>query len=731
MTEKANVRYDLSGALASYKKEDVRAVIFQDNQQVQFNEPVFLNTIVVKKLSGTSWIPITNGAADGWIVDSSDYDSDARSEAMLRDSTFNRILVKSITLKTFNTTSTKTTVSIDYQRLRKDLNEEYKYDGDGPEYSPALMAKVLENLEYLTSKSNPVTDLFGSSLEDHTMLETDLTGINTVNYIQNERHTLNVPGGRMFISPDRGSFYNYGVVVQGFTPIATTITSTNKTTFYGKLFIYNEILHNEALNTTTSKEKRVVISRANVDTYVGLTGTIVGDPVVWTAGTDYKIIGVNLAKTKVSSHTSGVYEHIHVLKSYVGEVMISYHAFGGTVSTQDVIDLHKNLQNLVSVVKGSGMLTDRSVYTHPLIREMVKRLNDMEEFHHHYAQIEHIISVRDKLFHWYNIAFIYDNRWDGLHDAMEDLGTFRIESLSRNWAYEFQVITNMASDQARIMRVKTLGCADPNTVTNLKDYAVLDQRDNVYLRLCWINDGKTSGVVLQYGMKFDKFTLLPQDGVTTETLIVTNKSGNASRWRLYSNPLDMDYPADDNFSTPVYNENANDVSFTMPDGQTIWTSSCNSLIKPLEAEDGMIYWAGNIPMHLMMSQHTSVTPFQTQSRTVLTPLVQDTVLSPHQVKGVSFDIFDRVAGCYFTVESSCRPNASNSGTSYPLEIGGTGANKEFSGQEVIFCLQDLCSLRYTFNTVNNVMQMSLITTLGTNSIINERFDLRQIRLHFN
>lgn len=730
---RANVKYDLSGSETAFKREDLRFVISRADQRISFNEPVFLNSIVVRKKNGASWDVLSNGAADGWVVDENDYDYDAVSDALLQNSAFNKNLVKSIILKVRNNASSNVTISVDYQRLRLDLNESYLYDGDGPEYSPALMAKVLTDIEFLRNRSMGVTDLFGASLEDHTYLEQDLTGLESANYIVNERHTVNVPRGQMFISPDRGSFYAHDLVVQGFTTTPVTLTRENLTSFYGKIFIYTESTRNEALNTTTSKERRVILSRQNASGYVDMSGHIVDNVSTWIEGTDYEIIGVNLAKTKISSHTSGVYEHIHVLKSYVGDVMISYHAFGGHVSTQDVIDIHKNLANLVSVIKGSGLVTDSSLYTHPLISELVKRLNAFDEFHNHYAQVEHIISVRDQGFHWYNIAFIYDNRWDGLEDSITDLGTFRIESLARNWSYEFDVITNIAADKARMFRVKTRACADDNTVTDMKNYIVLDERDNVYVRLCWVDNGEQSGVVLQYGMKFDKF-VIPQNGVITETLIVTNKSGNASRWRLYSDPLALKYPSDDNFSMPVYDEHADDDDFTMPNGKTVWSTQGNGArqnVKPLEHEDGMIYWAGNYPMHLMMSQHTDAAPFQSQSRTILQPLVQDTLLSPQQVTGVSFDIFDRIAGCYFTVESPCRPNLSYTGSIYPLEIGGTGPNKEFSGQEVIFCLQDLCSLRYAFNTVNNVMQMSIITSLGTNSIINERFDLRQIRLHFN
>lgn len=737
MTKRANVRYDLTGSLADYKKDNVRAVIFADNQRVEFDEPVFLNSIVVMRDEGTGQVPLLNGAADGWVVTDEDKDLDAMSDAKLQKSSFNSVLVKSIVVKYFTYTNSSATITVSYQRLRKDLNEAYVYDGNGPEYSPALMAKVLEDIEYLSRRANTVTDLFGASLEDHTLLEEDLTGMLDVNYIKDERHLINVPEGRMFISPDRGSFFDYDTHVYGFTGKPVTITQTNKTTFYNKMFIYTETQRDETLNTTSSKEKRVVLDRYNIDAYVNLTGTIVDDVVEWVKGEDYIVVGANLAKTKKALHSSGVYEHIQVLKRYVGEVMINYHAFGGTVATQDIIDMHKNMQNLVTVFKGSGLVTDSSLYTHPIVREMIKRINAFEEYHNHYAQIEHIISVRDTGFHWYNIAFIYDNRWEGVEDALCDLGHLRIESLARNWAYEFDVITNIDADKAREFKVKTRSCGDTNAVNDFKNYMVLDNRDNVYLRLCWVGDGKTSGVVLQYGMKFDKYDL-PQNGVVTETLIVTNKSGNASRWRLYSNPLDMDYPADDNFSTPVYHEHADDDNFTMPSGYTTWSSSvstCKQNIKPLEHDGGMLYWVGCYPMHLMMSTHNNDASegFQDQARTVLQPMVTDTQLKPYQVSGVSFDIFDRAAGAYMTIESPCTPNPARSiNGALEIEIGPNSANKEFGGQEVIFCLQDLCALRYSINTnANNLMEMSIITSLGTNSIINERFDLRQIRLHFN
>ena len=305
MITRANVRYDLTGSDAGYKKDNIRAVIFSDNQRVEFNEPGFLNSIVVMKDEGTSQVQLRNGAADGWIVEAADYDYDAMSDARLQNNSFNMPLVKSIVVKYFTQHSASATITVSYQRLRKDLNEEYTYDGNGPEYSPALMARVLEDIEYLSRRSNTVTDMFGASLEDHTLIEEDLTGVEPSNFITGERHILNVPQGRMFISPDRGSFFDYDVHVYGYVGRPVTITQTNKTTFYTKTFIYTETQRFDNLNTTSSKEKRVVLDRNNTNSYVGLTGTIIDNVEEWVKGTDYIVVGSNLAKTKrASTNTS-------------------------------------------------------------------------------------------------------------------------------------------------------------------------------------------------------------------------------------------------------------------------------------------------------------------------------------------------------------------------------------------------------------------------------------------
>lgn len=728
------IQYDLAGTNSEFTKEDSRFVIYQSNQVINFNEPVFLSSIVVKKKVGTSWTTLTQGAADGWTFTDDNKDVDAMSDALLQESSFNCILLKSIILKCFNSSSTKTTISVSYQRLRKDLNESFLYDGNGPEYSPSLMAKVIEELEYLKNKTNSVTDLFGYALEDNTYLEEDLTGVLTANYVTNERHVVNSSSGNCFISPAKGSFYGYDINVYGWEAAETTITNSNKASLYGKMFIYTEVINNASLNTTTSKERRVILSASNANTYVGYTGSIVTNIVNFTSGTDFSVVGINLAKTEKCNHTSGVYEHIKINRAYVGNVMIAYHAFGGSISRQDVLDLQKNLSNLVSVVKGSGLLTDKSLTTNTTIISMIDRLSRIEEFHNHFAQVEHIVSPRDALFHWYNIAFIYDDRWSGLSDAVEDLGQFRIESLSRNWAYEFQVTTNLSYDDARKVRVKTLGCADSRDCSDFANYSNLATRDTVYVRACWINDGKTSGIALQYGMRFNNLTL--ENGVRTDTVIVTNKSGNASRWRLYSDPLEIRYPSDDAFSTPVVDANDDNNDFVMPNGFDNWNSN-NSTAKyrivPLEPSRGYIYWAGVLPLHQVLHAHSDVAPFHAITDKTLWPIDSLNTIIPEQVSGVSFDIYDRKTGCYFAVDTACQPYIAFSDSSTNKYQHGTTETtlSNYSGQEAIFCLQDLCAIRYRFTIIGTTPSFIVSAMLGTNSIINERFDLRQIRLHFN
>ena len=465
----------------------------------------------------------------------------------------------------------KYTIRLEYQSpMRENLQVVEDYDGQGPKYSPSMMRETLARIAKLENSSG-VRSVFGTAISNSAILDEDPSGAAPENYVRYERHDLNVSAGINLIQPARGPFYGYDVTVQAFREKNYTLNEhmlSDEALDEGikedglYLFSYSDTKKLTESNIHIATKQSVILNgRKGAREFLeflgdeSVTGTIIDmksdDFVTLTEGTDYVFDSIDVGRTARTSHTSGVYKNIKFLSSRGGnEVLVSYHAFGGVATAVDMRALNQEVKNTRTIIADTGLLTEHSLKEATYIKMLNKRLTQIEEFHSHFGQVEHRVSSKVAGFHWFNVAAIYDDNWGSKVGVTSDIGQFKISSALRKWSYDFIVDVDLDRKPGDILRLKTLGTNQ--YAGNGKDAiekALL--QDQVACRLCWIGDGSVSGVVLQIGWNFEcyKHEEYPVD---TDTITVTNKSGNSSLWHLLSDPEQVGYVADSSINVYLH-----------------------------------------------------------------------------------------------------------------------------------------------------------------------------------
>ena len=604
--------YDLTGADSACHVVDKEFVVFIDNQVLSFDEPVFAASIVVNQL--TSGIPITLENSIDWQVRLSDQDTDAMSEGKLESNSFTSALVKSITMKK-STGGTPFTVSISYQSFIKPYAS--TDDPNGPMITPILLRRMIQDINYLLNSHNPITSVLGDSLSGIHLLAEDITGLNNDNLIEEELHTVNVPSNKQVIRPACGSFF------------------TND-----------------------------------------LTLTQVTGNVSLVEGVDYRLIGPNLAKQAISQNSNKIFDYILIIRPIVGNVKITYRAFGGMIMPSDVNSLRDVLNSVVMFLSSSAMGISNDS---PIIASLIQRIENLEELERHYLASAFTIHPGDTSLHWYDIAYLYDTGWVDGNVSVADIGQFRIQALTTGWAYDFTIAGNVNRSTAPLT-VHVLAGQDRNVQTDFVDYSRLTNRIVPQLRLIWKTDGTTTGAILQLGIA------LRGSNSGEDVIKITNKSSSASRWKLFSYKYET--------------VSAKDTTTTLPNGSTWVLATDSHDTRVVTPPDGFLAYAGNMPMTVLYNSGNFNYYGGYASLSDVTKIVK-----------IKFHIFDRITGQMITVVDRC---------AYATSTGAmTGT--------VMFFTPDLCAISYV---IGSDMSITLTSILGSHSINNNRFDLRQISFLF-
>lgn len=525
---------DLTGSLDNYRISDRIFKISKYGQYVDFNTPVFADSIKVYLISaGVNDIQLSEG--DDYIIPDdfvSSCDNDL-SAAMLQDSKFASKLVSGIQMiRTAEGMNNTYTVAITYQRLYPSQYRTAYLHNEPLNVTPELVRDMIDKIEQHDSLLNRVTEISTDQSSTSILLELDEDCSNANNEIVDEEHVVSTSGNRILIHPKGGRFYYNSVVV--------------KYPATGETLVLNK---------------------------------------------DYRIVGMDAGATKVSSYqeTGGVYNFILIETPINGTVTVDYHAFGGQPTLDNYRQILSFYSNIISYLNDAQTLTESSLGRTEIITSVYDRLNDLEAKMRRlqgtpaYGDITDGKAILMKLFaetqglHWYTIATLYRTLGD-TSPCTADTFTFRLQSELTHIQMTCAVSVDLSNQEGDRVNATMIADNYPRGYTPFTDYSNIARIVRPQLRVVWNEQDSASGACLQLGFELKN--------VLEETISIEDVSGHESCWKLVDEIATVTTPDDSDFKLP-------DGSSTW---STLLSSSrAESTLVPFRK--GHLIWAGTEPMN--------------------------------------------------------------------------------------------------------------------------------------
>ena len=526
-----NLNMDLTGKSELCSESGIYYRIFKTGQTVAFGTPVYADSLRVYYASG--------GLSGQELIKDRDYaildnalDENAMSDARLVDSNFDKVLINQIQITVPDADLDNFSISVSYQRLYPSKVRSAYYNKERLDFTPELLHEMLANIENLKVRVNKVNDLSDLTDADGIIYDLDSSKTNVNNYIENEERVVNVPDGNACILPKAGSFY--------FDSVTVTHPATG--------------------------------------------ATLVEDK-------DYVILGMDEAATKATSHTSPVYRYIVILAPIAGVVNISYHAYGGTPTLDNYLNLIKLINNISGYINSSKTVTEDTLGGTQVISELVQRLGNMEtrmrrlEGKPAYGDITSGNTTLMKIFtdqpgmHWYTLASLYKTEGINMHECTADTFVFRLQSLQSHFQFKVEVSVDLNNTPGNRMRVNVVSDNYPRGFTPFVDYSHIASIIRPQLRVIWNKGNKASGCLLQLG-----FTLT---NMVEETIVVEDMSGRESCWKLVPETSTVTPPQDKDI--------------LLPDGVNVWSDLIGEISLSettlLPFKSGHLAWVGNASLN--------------------------------------------------------------------------------------------------------------------------------------
>lgn len=462
--------------------------VYAPNQKIFFNTAVYADSLDVS-LIGT--VPVVNFVEGvDWKVNEDDIDVPTTSRVKVYDSTFNKRLVRSITIiRVFP--GEQYLINTNYQRLYPNQIRTAIYNNETLEWTPPLAVAVLEEIDRLRLMISRARD--NTTLESDTVkyLEVDPGQVNPNNLIRGEKHTVDTTASILYIQPIYGAFYDDDTLV----------------------------IKHPLTNRTLVKD------------------------------VDYRVVGINSTKTKISSSTSAVYDFILFIKEFIGEVEIEYHAFGGEASLANYKDLLQQVRNLTYFMNDAKFITETTLGHTSVVNALTDRIVTLEDNMRRFltgrpsygdrtSGVSRLykFTATDSELHWWTIASLY--KVDGSDDIVNaDRLHFRMSTLYSKIMADFYVSVNMNNPTDNKLDVTVLSESYPRGYIPFTDYNSVDMITRPQFRVIWNDDDvRQSGILLQVGLELKT--------ILAESVAIEDFSGAECCWKLVDES-DEAFPAED------------------------------------------------------------------------------------------------------------------------------------------------------------------------------------------
>jgi len=503
---------DLSGENVTYRVYDQLWTLLQTGQKIEFDVPVFKDGLTIVTVSNVPQ-PFVYGV--DWVDNNDDIDFTSMSKLAAYDGTFEKTLLKSITILKTIPADQKPKVSLTYQRLYTIASRNVLNNETPVEFNPDVLAEMLERLANLESRLAPVYHPEPIVNSAPKLLKEDPNKEFPENEII-EYFTVDTISGKNFIKPTYGSFFKDSVTIEiperGDQPLAF--------------------------------------------------------------GEDFEIYGMDMARTASTPNQSGVYQFVVMVgPPFQGIVRVKTHAYGGTITRADVESMNNSLRSMYEFLSSRDFITTNTLHQQRVITSLINRMTTMEvqmrsltsgsqTFQDQTTGRSSKIPLRanDTNYHWWNIARLYKVAGDTTTITKADRFKFRFKTVSTNIMADVTVTVNVdlpdqlnveATAQSMDLNYTLFGDQIPNS-------PVIPKFRIVY------NDQLTgfSGIYLQIGLS------LP---ILQDVIVIEDMSGYESCWIMEGTSQDALLPKDTSFMLPdgnslwdVLNSDSKQVSKTLP-----------------------------------------------------------------------------------------------------------------------------------------------------------------------
>lgn len=491
-------------------------------------------------------------------------------------------------------------------------------------------------------------------------LTEDLTGQNTANFIEDEVHELSGTSyNRIVIAPDAGPFYSHDI----------TITFRNA---------------QGATRVLNSKE-------------------------------DYRLIGLDIGRTKVSSATGGVYHFILLTISSTinmdagDKIILSYHAFGGIMNSRAYTDMIRRIEAL----EGSGGSGGGSGSAEE-IAELEQKVNALVRRMNYSPAVSSTISLSSgSTTVWKTVAtssdyvdsFIAFNN----NATLKGTGTFLLYSANHHAVFYFSYeIKNSNGTISCDLKCDTV----TQQITKLKvnqeiyanDYFQHNEMIIPMFRLRVNTDstlGSSHRLALEMALASNtNSTYAFYFGDQSDEILIPNQSVLATAWNLYDSGTNL------NMNNSIL---SNEV-LGLQEYYKIWQG--NISMRKIEE-----YSWTSIHIDHSWNIQSNLVPAKTENGYLVWPFVSSS-LYPDMIKRFKVEIYDRYEEQLISVEAEAvyyKPFSSTQSTRYSVY-----ACFHFFAYD-----NGVLELVLTGGGATRP-QIKLYGTTGCNSYINSRFDVRGI-----
>lgn len=345
---------DITGSDPSYLQVNVPFFIYQNGIKLIFeNTPVFRDSLVFKMTDGTNR---TLDEDIDWTVQTDDIDMAAMGRAHIANPSFNKQLVRSVTIISNKAINSK--VAVSYQAFYQVDPGRTFDDGIPIEITPDLIKQLVAGYGELRQQVSGVNSPVVPTTDTPALLPFDINKTISGNNVTDEIATVNTVIGAKVIRPKQGAYF------------ADSLTLS-----------YNG-------NTLNN-------------------------------GTDYLPIGYS-PLTERSTNNGGIYQFILLNGEFTGDVSIDYHAVGGDVQRVDMEAIYQLMIGIKTFLNDGVFITSETITETPSFRAFHSRLLQLENNvrsllsgQPNYGDATSGVTVTkgiqaiDANFHWYNVASLY------------------------------------------------------------------------------------------------------------------------------------------------------------------------------------------------------------------------------------------------------------------------------------------------------------------------------------